>query len=83
MRSERVTPTFKELSAHVCPHASLVNQTVLGERSCASESIIPPPFVRVCAFTEYGLVHETTHMLTVLGEYVNQRCLNWSLCTYK
>ena len=36
-----------QLGTHV---VSLVNQTVFRERACASE----------CAFTEYGLVHETT-----------------------
>ena len=39
---------------HVCPHASLVNQIVFSERSCASESLPPPPFARACAFMEYG-----------------------------
>ena len=49
--------------------SSLVNQTVFRERACASERgrggrenfpSSPPPFARACAFTEYGLVHETS-----------------------
>ena len=52
-------------------------QTVFDEHSCTIFPSSLLPFALACAFTEYGWF-----TLTVLCGYVNQRCLNWSLCSY-
>ena len=49
---------------------SLVNQTVAKILLFFPSS--PPPFARACAFTKYGLVHETTRLsISVVQEFVH------------
>ena len=81
VRSERVTPTLKmRMFAHM-----LVSWTRPYSVNVHAQAnpFLPSPFRSRMRVHGIRSGSQTTHMLTVLRGYVNQQCLNWSLCSYK